>query len=199
MERHLSYVLRANFGDAGVLMDARDIHRYVATLGWQTVTVDLNTLLEDILHQADKKKFSFSTTQTGEGWFASDKRVALANLLRLSHIFYENAPKIHVFFYSELLADGGVHIYADVSSKPPFFTIEPVSEGSGEMQFVHRLPVLDEGKGTYFTAIEDTRHVGVPGDLRCEVRGVVFFRGVRFERVWRFRNEVQVRLVQREL
>jgi hypothetical protein len=93
-------------------------------------------------------------------------------------------PELHVYFYSELLEHGSVQVYAEVMHRPPMFYFDQAKN-----TYTFRSPVLDPGKGLYAVVVDQaTRTV----DDVWELRVSTLFRECRFERVFRFREEVQV-------
>ena len=122
-------------------------------------------------------------------WFGWDQRVALVNLMRLSHCFMVDEPLLHVYFYSELDSQqGGLKVFAEVMTKPQIFYIDQVNGN-----FAFRPPILDAGKGQYDIRIAEVRRANFGGAMELAVS--TMFRGARFERIFRFRNELRVRSI----
>ena len=178
LERYIHATLLGNFGDAQLAMHAGEIHNYVARLQCQVIHVDIDRILQDMTKQAERSPRVSELT-----WLLWDRRVALVNMMRLYHGFVEDVPQIHVYFYSEMLKNGGVQVYAEILTRPPVFTI---NQSAGTFEF--SLPVLDAEKGLYYTCVEESKRKGDCWELKI----VTLFRGCKFERTYRFKNDLPV-------
>jgi hypothetical protein len=179
IERYIHDTLVDNFNDAGITPDASQMHAYIQGLKYQQVMVDIDHIVADMIKQQQSSHRNCS-------WLEWDKRTALANFIRLHHCFVDDQPILHLYFYSEMTHGGGVQVYVRVCSKPQIFHVDHQSA-----KFVFYSPILDESKGLYPVNISEAMK-----DTRTDawIIGVVtlFPDEVRFERVFRFRNFVQV-------
>jgi hypothetical protein len=176
LEKYIHDTVVGNLRDNGINADAYAVHEYVSSLGHQTVHVEIDRVIEDAIKQ--QKKASSPVE-----WFARDKRVALVNLLRTWHCFMDDQPMVHLFFYSEIESQGGLQVFVEVANRPHVFYVDQQNGG-----FVFKSPVLDGGKGLYEIVVGDVKRAG---EL-WEVKVVTKFKEARFERLYRFRNEVKV-------
>lgn len=179
IETYIHDVLVGNMDLCGLKAHAEDIHHYIGGLQHQQISVDVERILDDAISQQKTSRKHLDFT-----WLAWDKKVALVNLLRLCHCFWEDVPELHVYFYSELLEHGSVQVYAQVMHRSPMFFVDQVKN-----VYAFRSPVLDPGKGLYAVIVDQaTRTMGDVWELRVST----LFRECRFERVYRFREDVQV-------
>jgi hypothetical protein len=184
-ERYFHDTLVANLRENGVSADAWAVHDYVSSLGHQSVHIDIDNIIDSVVKQQQK-----ASHESANELFARDTRVALVNLLRTWHCFMDDEPTAHLFFYSEVVPQGGVHIYIKVENRPHVFYADHKAG-----TFVFRSPVLDAGKGAYEVVVGDAKRVGDVWELSVVTR----FQEARFERLYRFINDVKVKVCNRFL
>jgi hypothetical protein len=179
MQRHVQDILLGNLSASQVKDDAMEVHRYVSCLYHQIVTLDIDAIIDDTIKHVGPSRREWP-------WLGKcSKRVALVNLLRLQSCFMTDEPNIRLYFYSELKAEGAVQVYAEVMGSPQVFGVDQ-QNGC----FTFQAPMLDPGKGFYDIRIgEVTRDV--KSDALCLTVSTMF-KDTRFERVFRFRNDIQV-------
>ncbi|KIW07362.1 uncharacterized protein PV09_02208 [Verruconis gallopava] len=186
VERYVREALLAHLHDADVSADAHQLHAFVLALGHQQIMCDVDWIVEDMIRQQ-------SQAGVASRWWDWDKRVAITNFIRLHHCFFEDQPLLQGFFTSELtVKDGdgtgtgtGVLAYFRTSARPRVFAVD---HASGLFSF--QSPVLDPNMGFYPVQLSEAKKEKT-GDVWNLKVATLFRDGVRFERMFRFRSNMQ--------